>query len=108
MAFQAKDGSKHTNHDSMRHADAKFGGKPAMAKAPMPSDNDGDEAQPENDGAAMAQQHGPAVQIDITHNHEAGQHTVHAQHPDGHAHESEHGSAGEAHKFAADCAGGGM
>ena len=43
MAFAAKDGSKHTNMDSMKHADAKF-----MAKAPAatePMQNEGPEPE---------------------------------------------------------------
>ena len=106
MAFQDSSGGKHTNHSSYKSAEAKL-----QAKGPSapPQEEGGDPAgDGGQDGAAMAQQHGPAVQIDIQHNHEAGQHSVHAQHPDGHSHESQHGSAAEAHKFAGDCAGGGM
>lgn len=36
MAFQAKDGSRHTNIDSMRHANAR-----QMANNPAPADNGG-------------------------------------------------------------------
>jgi hypothetical protein len=106
--FVGKDGSRHTNHDSMKRANARF-----AAKQPAPAavagqggdgeeDNEGGEPQ---DGAAMAAEHGPATQLDIQHDHEGGRHTVHAAHPDGHEHDTEHASADEAHKYAADCAG---
>jgi len=105
MAFQDSSGAKHTNHSSYKSAEAKL-----KAKGPSEAPAQEESAEPEqgNDGAALAQQHGPAVQIDIQHNHEQGQHVVHVSHPNGHSHESQHGSAAEAHKFAGDCAGGGM
>ena len=111
MAFSAKDGSKHTNHSSMKQADAKH-----MAKMPQRPPVDMEEHEPdandpmeasegENEGAAMAQQHGPAVEVNISHDQQTGRHSVHAVHPDGHSHETEHASAQEAHKYAGDCAG---
>ena len=112
MAFQAKDGSKHTNRSTMNTANVKH-----MAKMPsQQADQEPDAGDPMeasegegNDGAAMAQQHGPAVEVNISHDHQGGRHSVHAVHPDGHSHETEHASAGEAHKYAGDCAGcGGM
>lgn len=108
--FVGKDGSRHTNHDSMKRANARFGSKqPQQAGGAGEDYNAGAEAgmeqeQPQ-DGTAMAAEHGPATQLDIQHDHEGGRHTVHAEHPDGHSHDSEHGSADEAHKYAADCAG---
>lgn len=110
--FVAKDGSKHTNRDTMKRSDARFGGgaSKSMAQPGYGASDDvegdgsagGEQAQ---DGTAMAQEHGPAVETVV--NHEGGAHSVHATHPDGHTHESQHGSAEEAHKFAADCAGAG-
>jgi hypothetical protein len=110
MAFTAKDGSKHTNRDTMKRADARFGAQPPEKIAPQAGNDDGmggdemgqDGAQ---DGAAMAAEHGPATELNIQHDHENGVHHVHAKHPDGHEHQSEHGSAAEAHQYAADCAG---
>lgn len=107
MAFMAKDGSKHTNRETMRRSDASY-----MAKQPSPmaggsADDEmmgGGEGDAQ-DGAAMAQEHGPAIETNIQHDHKAGSHKVHAVHPDGHEHDTEHGSADEAHKYAADCAG---
>jgi hypothetical protein len=113
--FTAKDGSKHTNRDTMKRADARFGAQqPAPQKiggAGMGAAGDDgmggnpDEQDGAQDGAALAAEHGPAEELNIQHDHENGVHKVHARHPDGHEHDTEHGSAGEAHKFAADCAG---
>jgi hypothetical protein len=95
----------------MKHADARFSAKGGAAKPAAGGEgedyNAGAEQQTQ-DGAAMAQEHGPATQINIEHDHEGGRHHVNAVHPDGHEHDSEHGSAGEAHQYAADCAGAGM
>lgn len=109
MAFVAKDGSKHTNHSSMKQADARHAAKSPAAEAINAEEPNGEpDAANEQDGKAMAQQHGPAVEVSIQHDHKGGQHHVHAVHPDMHEHDSVHGSAAEAHQFAGDCAGGGM
>lgn len=118
--FVGKDGSRHTNHDSMKRANSRFASKqPAKPMGGGQDDagggyNDGAEEEAmggadagAQDGGAMAAEHGPATEISMQHDHENGRHTVHAVHSDGHQHESEHASAGEAHKFAADLAGGG-
>ena len=112
MAFTAKDGSRHTNRDTMKRADARYGAQPAPQKiAPQGGNDDGmggdgmDQEQDGQDGAAMAAEHGPATELNIQHDHENGIHRVHARHPDGNEHETEHGSAAEAHQYAADCAG---
>lgn len=106
MAFTAKDGSKHTNHDSMKRADARFAAKQPQPRQAGETDQDQDDlGQMEDDPAQVAQEHGPAVEINIQHHHEAGQHHVHSVHPDGHEHHSEHGSAQEAHAHAAQLAG---
>jgi hypothetical protein len=106
--FVSKDGSKHTNHDSMKRSDARFAARQPQRKAPAAESGSeeemGGEQEPQ-DGAALAAEHGPAVEINVSHNHEAGEHRVHAVHPDGHEHESQHGSADEAHQFAAEAAG---
>lgn len=82
------------------------GGKSAtkpMAKAPMQVGGMGGDAgagtgmNEEQDGGAVAQEHGPAVEVNISHEHEMGSHHVRSSHPDGHMHESDHGSAEEAH-----------
>ena len=85
-------------------------GKPApkkkapMAAAPMPQEMEGQEPE---DGAQIAEQHGPATEVNVMHQHEAGMHHVTSQHPDGHMHESDHGSAEEAHEHAKKLAGAG-
>lgn len=107
MAHADSAGNKFTNYSAMKSSEAKLKAKGPSA-TPAPEPEGGEEMGGESDGKALAQQHGPAVQIDIQHNHEAGQHTVHAMHPNGHEHETQHGSAAEAHQFAGDCAGGGM
>lgn len=103
MAFTAKDGSKHTNHDSMKRADARFA---AHQPTPQPAQvgDEGEMGEADEDPGQVTQEHGPAVEINIQHHHEAGQHHVHSIHPDGHEHHSEHGSAQEAHAHAAQLA----
>lgn len=113
MAFTARDGSKHTNRDTMKRADARFGAQQAPQKigAGGASEDQGDGGLDQGetqDGAQLAAEHGPATELNIQHDHENGVHHVHARHPDGHEHDSDHPSADEAHKFAADCAGCGM
>jgi hypothetical protein len=109
MAFTASDGSKHTNHSSYKAQEARVKAKsPKPQSNPAPEEGQDDEMGDPQDGTAMAQEHGPAMQVAIDHDHENNMHHVHVLHQDGHEHETEHGSAGEAHKFAADCAGGGM
>ncbi len=105
-AFTAKDGSRHTNRDTMQRADARFGAgqKAPVAQGDGDPGDDGEQADPQ-DGKALAAEHGPATEIAIHHDHAAGKHSVHAEHPDGHSHDTEHGSADEAHQFAADAAG---
>jgi len=95
-------------HEARSAAKApKAGAGNITAKIGSGGDDDAEYGAPEDgqDGAAMAAEHGPATQLDIQHDHEGGRHTVHAVHPDGHEHETEHASADEAHKYAADCAG---
>jgi hypothetical protein len=108
--FKAKDGSRHTNHDTMKQADARFGAQAPQKIAPQGGDGGEDEMEQgaPQDGAALAAEHGPAVEVNLEHDHENGVHRVHARHPDGHAHDSEHGSAGEAHQFGAQLAGAGQ
>jgi hypothetical protein len=111
MAFTDKMGGKHTNHSTMKHEnmrhDAKMGGTPVQTQG----EPDGDEGAQEQmggmqDGAQMAEEHGPATHVSIEHDNAGGVHTVHAEHPDGHAHDTQHGSMQEAHQYAQDCSGG--
>lgn len=110
MSFPDSAGNKFTNHSAMKSSEARLKAKgPSATPKANPADEEMDPTVGGgSDGAAMAQQHGPAVQIDIQHNHEAGQHHVAVMHKNGTQHEKDFGSAGEAHQFAGDCAGGGM
>lgn len=47
MAFSAKDGSKHTNYSSMKHADAKFGAAKPMVTEPEDGEEQAEGEQPE-------------------------------------------------------------
>ena len=110
MAFQASDGQSFTNRPPMRQHEKSMMAKKSMAggagdplQQPAQGEPDGDE-QPEQ----VAAEHGPATEIHVEHNHEAGQHHVQSMHPDGHEHHSDHGSVDEAHEHAKKLAGGGM
>lgn len=101
MAFAASDGKKFTNRPPMmaHERSMKRGlagktdplGQPAGQDA-LPGGGE-DTESPEQ----IAQAHGPATEVGMTHDHEAGMHHVHSMHPDGHEHHSDHGSAEEAH-----------
>lgn len=107
--FVSKDGSKHTNHSSMKNADMRFASKQPAPGAGAAGDGGMDDGmggdEEPQDGAALAAEHGPATELNIVHDHEGGHHKVHAVHPDGHAHDTEHPTADEAHQFAAAAAG---
>lgn len=106
MAYEAADGFKSTNrapmmsHKRSMERKSQSGGVSTVDPLQQPEDGGGQE-----DPSQVAQEHGPAQSIDIQHNHEAGQHHVHSMHPDGHEHQSEHGSAEEAHEHAKKLAG---
>lgn len=107
MAFQDSAGNNFTNHSAMRSSEARLKAKSPAATAVAHEEEHGEpDAANEQDGKAIAAQHGPAVEIQIQHDHEGGQHSVHAVHPDMHEHQTHHASAKEAHKFASDLAGG--
>jgi hypothetical protein len=100
MAYETGDGFKSTNRAPMMAHKRSMERKSLAGGAGMsqkvdplqqPTDGGGEE-----DGSAVAQEHGPAVEVNIT--HQAGQHSVHSSHPDGHEHHSEHASAEEAHE----------
>jgi hypothetical protein len=80
--------------------EAKHSSKEAVAP-----DNDV-KANPEGvDAGAVAAEHGPAEHVHIHHNHAANKHHVISHHPDGHMHMSDHDSAPDAHKAAAQLGG---
>ena len=100
--FVAKDGSRHTNRETARRADARFDARSAVRPAELTQDRT-TQAQPEFDGPAIARRHGPAIEVNILHS--ASKHTVHAEHYDGHTHDTEHPTREAAHRFAAQVAG---
>lgn len=75
-----------------------------MAKAPMQQRGE-EMGDGEQDGSAVAQEHGPATEVNISHEHEMGSHHVRSAHPDGLVHESDHASAEEAHEHGKKLAG---
>jgi hypothetical protein len=83
------------------------GNKPQKKPAkPMAAEPEAMQGQEPEDGAAIAEQHGPATDVAIHHEHEIGVHHVTSEHPDGHHHESDHESAEKAHEHAKKLAGG--
>lgn len=64
------------------------------------------EGQEPEDGAQIAEEHGPATDVAVHHEHEIGVHHVTSEHSDGHHHESDHESAEMAHEHAKKLAGG--
>lgn len=108
MAYETADGFKSTNRAPMmahkRSMERKSMAGGAGKTDPLQQPTDGGA----EDGSQVAQEHGPAVEVNVMHNHEAGQHQVKSSHPDGHMHESMHGSAEEAHEHGKKLAGGGM
>jgi hypothetical protein len=54
----------------------------------------------------VAQEHGAATTVHVSHDHKSGKHHVVSTHPDGHVHTSDHASAGEAHSAAGKLSGG--
>lgn len=86
------------------------GGRPAPKKAAAApvaehEEPDGDEGMDSADPHEVVQEHGPAAEVTVTHDHEGGKHSVHSRHGDGHEHHAEHASAAEAHQHAT-CLGG--
>ena len=101
MAYTSKSGRQFTNRSQMMHEDRRHGaGIGAAVEQPKE-----DEGWGEEDGEAIAGEHGPAHMVTVTHDHEAGTHHVHSEHPDGHVHESDHESAEAAHDHAKKLAG---
>ena len=84
-----------------------MGGGVATQADPLQQPAGGEEMGGEQDGAQVAQEHGPAQEVHMMHNHEAGSHHVHSMHPDGHEHHSDHGSVEEAHEHGKKLAGAG-
>lgn len=112
MAYGTEDGFKSTNrapmmaHKRSMERKSMAGGAGMSQRAdPLQQPTDGGGGE---DGAQVAQEHGPAVEVNVMHSHETGEHKVSSQHPDGHQHESSHGSVDEAHEQGKKLAGAGM
>ncbi|MDR5729432.1 MAG: hypothetical protein RB191_18620 [Terriglobia bacterium] len=111
MAFPAKDGkkfsmaSRRNAHDRAGAVKESRGMSVNLDKSPADVLEPPEGAEPEQDGAEIAQQHGPAMEVNLQHDHEGGTHHVHSVHPDGHEHHSDHGSAEEAHEHGKKLAG---
>lgn len=110
--FKAKDGKGFTNRPPMMQHNRsleRMGGKSeAGGVGKMEHDPLQQPGGDEQDGAQIAQEHGPAHEVHMRHDHEAGEHEVVSMHPDGHQHRSMHGSAEEAHEHGKKLAGGGQ
>lgn len=104
MAYETADGFKSTNRAPMMAHKRSMERKSSPDPLQQPAGGDQEQSDDPNQ---VAQEHGPAVEVNVMHNHEAGQHHVHSKHTDGHEHHSEHASADEAHDHAKQLAGGG-
>lgn len=98
MAHMAMDGKKFTNKPPMMAHNRSMERQGGMAQRTDPLQQPAMGEGGQDDPAQVAQEHGPAVEVNIMHNHESGQHHVHSKHPDGHEHQAEHPSAEEAHE----------
>ena len=113
MAHMASDGKKFTNRPQMKQHERSIGQMSAKSEAGGagtqqmdPLQQPGQE-QGSEDPSQVAAEHGPAQEVHMMHDHEGGQHHVMSMHPDGHQHESHHGSVEEAHEHAKKLAGAG-
>lgn len=121
MAIKTKDGKREfTNASQARKYDRRTqpstGARQSNSEGVQDMHDEGmDQGAPEEtqdfmdnpDGEQMAQEHGPAQKVTIQHDPSSGVHHVMVDHPDGHTHQTQHGTAAEAHDFAKACAGGG-
>lgn len=108
MAYEAGDGFRSTNRApmmahkrSMERKSLAGGAGLAERTDPLKQPTEGGE----EDGTSVAAEHGPAHEVHVTHDHEAGAHHVHSIHPDGHEHHSDHDSVEEAHEHGKKLAG---
>lgn len=111
MAYEASDKKKFTNKPPMmqheRSLSRMAGKSEAGGVMADPLKQPGQDSMGAEDGAAVAAEHGPAHEVHMMHDHEGGRHHVMSMHPDGHQHESEHGSVEEAHEHGKKLAGAG-
>ena len=105
MAHMATDGKKFSNRPPMMAHNRMLERASGMKSEPTDQPGMSEAGGEEMDGSAIAQEHGPAHEVHMMHDHEGGQHHVHSMHPDGHEHHSEHPDAKHAHEHAAKLAG---
>lgn len=103
MAFDSADGKRKFSMSSRKRAYDM--GHPVKQEATEPPDGEHEGMDGEEDGSAIAEAHGPAHEVHVTHDDESGQHHVHSMHPDGHEHHSDHESRKHAHEHAAKVSG---
>ena len=115
MAHVAQDGKKFGARVPMEHHNRsmEMGAKKSAAGGvgtmdPLQSPNMDEQGMGSEDGAQVAQEHGPASDVSMRHDDQQGMHEVHSMHPDGHHHSSQHGSREEAHEHGKKLAGVGM
>lgn len=96
MAYSDSKGNNFTNHSDMKNSQRSIASKmPSKGSPTALEEPDGGEAMG-GDPHGVVQQHGPAIEVNVSHGE--GRHAVQSTHQDGHTHESEHGSAKEAHQ----------
>jgi hypothetical protein len=100
MAHTASDGRSFTNLPPMRQHQRGLDSKSKVDPLKMPGQGGGEEGGGAEDPAAVVAEHGPAIEVHVSHDRSANKHHVHSEHEDGHATESDHGSSDEAHDHA--------
>jgi hypothetical protein len=88
-------GRQYSSPDAWRTA-KRTQSAPKASPAPHDDEMPGEGDMDEQDGAQIAEEHGPATSIQIQHDHDMGHHTVMSEHPDGHQHQSDHHESAEA------------
>lgn len=127
--FQSKDGRKSGSAFVAKRRDAESAKKEPMggmssqmgketmgqgmspAKAPtaqIGASNIEPEEQGGHSAMQVTQEHGPATNVTISHDHKGKKHHVVSRHADGHMHTSDHQSAEDAHAEGAQLSGGGQ
>jgi hypothetical protein len=87
--------------------EAKFSSKEASAPDNnVKGMNMGGEGAQQPVPSAVVAQHGKAVHVHTSHDHESNKHHVHSVHADGHVSDSDHASAQDAHEAAKQLGGG--
>lgn len=115
MAFETKSGGKKNSKFRAARADRAYDeGQRAQANAEKATPTQSREEELEEQiapgihdkvHALASEEHGPAVEVHMLHDHAAGMHHVHSIHPDGHEEHSDHADAPSAHMAAGDAVG---